>query len=202
MKHTVRKRYTPGKILLLAAFLAAAAFLGVLMLHKYQERQHVPVHPVPVGTMQISLFFASDDASGLVPEGRKIEDCRGDLSACIRSTIEELANGPLGDLSPTIPDKSTIRSVQVKGDMAVVDLGQDFQDGIPKGSSAEMTAVYSIVNTISYNFPVVKRVQLLIEGRYATAPGSHLDLSKPLEPNFRLDKAAGNPSPDRPAARR
>jgi len=192
MKHSIRKKHTPGKILLLVAFLAAATFLGTLMLHKYQERnQKAERHPqpAPVGTRQISLFFASNDTRGLVPEGRKIDDCKGDISACIRSTLEELATGPLGDLSPTIPEKSTVRSVQLQGDIAVIDLGQEFLDDLPKGSSAEMTAVFSIVNTVSYNFPTVKRVKLLIEGQSAASPGGHLDLSKPLEPDYRLDES-------------
>jgi len=173
--------------LLLTAFVAVALVLGALMLFKYSERHEKPTaqqQPHPAGTIAVSLFFASSDTGEFVMETREIEACGSDIAPCIRKALEELANGPLGDLSPTIPPTSTVRSVQILNDTAIVDMGRGFVDGLPHGSSAEMTAAYSIVNTVSYNFPSVKRVKLLIEGNEATTLGGHLDLHKPLEPDY------------------
>jgi len=181
-------------VLLLAAFIVAAAILGTLMLKKYLERRQAvprPVHTQPAGKVSVSLFFASPDNGGLVRESREIEACNADLSRCVQATLEELANGPMGDLVPTIPANSTFRSATIQGDTVVVDLDKGLVNSLPKGSSAEMTAVYSMVNTITYNFPTVKRVKFLLEGHAITTLGGHLDLEKPLEPDFRMESPQG-----------
>lgn len=179
-----------GKALLLAAFVAVALVLGALMFIKYMERQGrptVPQLPHPAGTIAVSLFFASPETGEFVRETREIASCSSDIAPCIRKSLEELANGPLGDLSPTIPPAVTVRSVQILNDTAVVDMGKALVDGLPHGSSAEMTAAYSIVNTVCFNFPAVKRVKILVEGREIPTLGGHLGLQTPLEPNFRTD---------------
>jgi hypothetical protein len=194
MKMTKRKKNVGGKYLLIVAFLAAATILGTLMLHKYLTRVPSPPLPArqePAGTYSVSLFFASPDSGVLVRETREIGACSGDLSGCVRDVLDELANGPLGDLAPTIPVNSIFRSVHIQGDMALVNLGKEFIEGLPKGSSAELMAAYSIVNTISLNFPSIKRVKFQVEGADVTTFSGHLDLRKPLEPDFRLEQKQG-----------
>ncbi len=195
MKKPGRKRRINTRALLLLAFLAAAVIFGSMMLHKYLARHQAPpapVQPKPAGTVPVSLFFSSTDGTGLVRETREIEqDCNADISPCIRAILEELANGPLGDLAPTIPQNSSFRSIQIQGDTAVIDLGPTLVDGLPKGSSSEMAAIYSMVNTIAFNFPSIKRVQFLVEGQNVSTLDGHLDLGKPLEPDFHLEKTQG-----------
>jgi len=208
MKRTRQKKHFYARTILLIAFLAAAAMLGSLMLHKYQARHQTPqtpVQPKPAGSVPVTLFFSSADGSGFVREAREIEgSCSTDISPCIRAILEELANGPLGDLAPTLPQNSSFRSIQIQGGTAVIDLGAAVIEELPKGSSAEMSAVYSMVNTITFNFPAIKRVQFLVEGQNVSTLDGHLDLSKPLEPNFQLEtteeNSSLNGSPDSRAA--
>lgn len=192
MKRTKPKKHFYARTVLLIAFLAAAVMLGSMMLHKYLARHQThqgPVLPKPAGTVPVTLFFSSADGTGLVREAREIEgSCNTDISPCIRAILEELANGPLGDLAPTIPQNSSFRSIQIQGDTAVIDLGSDLVEGLPKGSSAEMTAVYSMVDTITFNFPTIKKVQFLVEGQNVSTLDGHLYLGKPLEPDFQLEK--------------
>lgn len=173
-----------------------------MMLKKYLAREQLPQVPVesrPVGTVPVTLFFAAQDGSGFVRETREIEEaCNADSSPCIRAILEELRNGPLGDLEPTIPQNSSFRSVQILGDTAVIDLGKDLVEGLPKGSSAEMAAVYSMVNTIAFNFPAIKKVRFQVEGVTVATLGGHLDLSKPLEPNYELEKRGDDIGVDAP----
>jgi hypothetical protein len=194
MKMVKRKKTVGGKFLLIVAFLAAATILGTLMLHKYLARHSSPPIPVPqapVGTVSVSLFFASPDSAGLVREAREIGACGGDLSLCVRDVLDELTSGPLGDLAPTIPANSIFRSVQIQGDTALINLGKEFMEALPKGSSAELMAVYSMVNTISLNFPSIKRVKFQVEGLDVTTFSGHLDLRKPLEPDYKLEQKQG-----------
>ncbi|HOP40117.1 MAG TPA: GerMN domain-containing protein [Geobacteraceae bacterium] len=195
MKRLGYKRPLNARALLLVAFFAVAAIFGSMMLHKYlasKQATQGPVQPQPAGTVPVTLFFAAPDGSGLIRETREIEGaCNADSSPCIRAILEELANGPLGDLAPTIPQNSSFRSVHILGDTAVIDLGSNLVEGLPRGSSSEMTAVYSMVNTITFNFPAIKKVRFQVEGGTVATLDGHLDLSKPLEPNFELEKPQG-----------
>ena len=194
MKGTRKSRRISGKNLLMAAFLVAALILGSLMLKKYLA-SHSP-SPIPSSrtveeTASVSLFFASPDTGALVRETRNIRACGGELSVCVREILEELANGPIGDLAPTLPSNSIFRSVTINGDTAVINVGKEFIEGLPQGSSAEITAAYSIVNTVSLNFPAIKRVKFQVEGLDATTFRGHLDLRQPLEPDFKLEEMRG-----------
>lgn len=200
MKRTRPKKHFYARTVLLIAFLAAAVMLGSMMLHKYLARHQTPQGPVlpkPAGTVPVTLFFSATDGSGFIREAREIEgSCSTDISPCIRAILEELANGPLGDLAATIPQNSTFRSIQIQGDTAVIDLDTTLVEGLPNGSSAEMTAAYSMVNTVTFNFPAIKKVQFLVEGRNVATLAGHLQLDKPLEPDFQMEKDQDNSSID------
>jgi len=102
--------------------------------------------------------------------------------------VDELINGPLGDLAPTLPENLTVRSVQVTGDLAVIDLGEEMMTGLPGGSSAEMAAVYSIVDSVAINFPHIKQLKILVDGQAIDTLKGHLDLRGPLKPDFTMEK--------------
>lgn len=178
------------KWIIFIAFLIAATVLGALMLQKYYARKHTTVAPAPpavVGTVRVSLFFASPDGNGLMREGSEIDACGNDLAGCIQDTVEKLVDGPLGDLAPTLPASTILNDVQVKDDTAFLDFGKELADGLPGGSSAEMTAVYSIVDTISFNFPRIRKVKFLLDGQEVETLKGHLDLRTPLAPDFSLE---------------
>jgi spore germination protein GerM len=174
---------------LVIAFIVFAAILGALLLSRYGEREIKPASPgeQQAGTFPVTLFFAAADDSGLVREGREIDVCDNPAD-CVTEVIGELANGPLGELSPTLPAATLVRSVRVDGDLAVVDLGNELVEGLPEGSHAEMLAVYSMVDTIAVNFPRIRRVAFLVDGEPAQTLKGHLDLREPLVPDFTLEK--------------
>lgn len=176
--------------IVLAAFLILAIILGVLIFGKYQASRDLPVtrpEPKPAGTVQVALFFATADAEGLAREGRQVTACEA-LPDCVRSLVDEVANGPVGDLHPTLPPNAVVRDVRVEGETAVVDFGSDLVAGLPGGSSSEMAAVYSVVNTICLNYPQIKGVKFLIDGAEAETLTGHLDLRLPIPPDFSLEK--------------
>jgi len=187
-----------GMTILVFAFVISAAVFGALMLQRYEQRRNPP--PIPLqtqesGTVLVTLFFAAADGTGLVREGREVDAC-SEPAACIGDVIAELASGSLGDLAPTLPAATAVRGVEVTGDLAVVDLGQEFVDGLPAGSFAEMTAIYSIVDTVAVNFPLIRRVGFRVEGQPVGAVG-HLDLGQPLAPDFSLEQKTSVSPPAR-----
>ena len=174
--------------LLLLAFVISAVIIGLLIYRKYElsRLKIAPPQPQESGMMLVTLFFASPDGAGLVREAREIDAC-SDPTACAEEIIEELINGPVGEMSPTLPSAATFRSVLVNGETATVDFGKEFAEGLPAGSNAEITAIYSVIDSLAFNFPGIKKVQFLLAGEHVTTLGQ-LDLSAPLPPDFSLEK--------------
>jgi hypothetical protein len=54
------------------------------------------------------------------------------------------------------------------------------------GTSAEMSTIYSIVNSLSYNVKPIKKVFLLIDGGEKKTLGGHIDLTSPFEPIYTI----------------
>ncbi len=183
-----RKRRGTG--ILIVAFIVLAVILGFLVLRKYESRRVQPTVPPQeqqAGTAPVVLFFATPDGDGLAREGREVEACQG-AEECVTSVVEELINGPVGDLEPVLPPAATVLGVQIAGDTARIDLGKETVETLPAGSNAEMLAAYAIVNTVAANVPQIKQVQLLIDGREAETLKGHVDLRKPLSPDLTLER--------------
>jgi hypothetical protein len=177
------------KVLFIGFFIFAVV-LGALLLKKYETSHRqppLPAQPHQQGVHLVTLFFASPDGAGLVREGREIDSCE-DPAECVEAVVGELINGPLGNLSPTLPAATSIHSVRINGDVALLDLGDEVARGLPGGSNSEMTAVYSIVNTVAVNFPRIKLVKLTLNGMDVETLGGHLDLRRPLAPDFALER--------------
>ncbi|HEX8960779.1 MAG TPA: GerMN domain-containing protein [Geobacteraceae bacterium] len=179
--------------LLFVAFVICAAVLGTRIMRKYEMSRMKPAPPPQeqeAGALLVTLFFASPDGAGLVREAREIDACT-DPAECAEEVMDELVNGPVGDMSPTLPPTATVHSVRLEGDTALVDFGKEFTEGLPTGSNAEMMAAYSVIDSLTFNFPRIKRVRFLVEGANIDSLG-HLDLRAPLAPDFTLEKKQSN----------
>ena len=174
-------------ISLLVPFMVFVLFFSSMIWQKYRESQDVPVTPSQQqteGQRSITLFFAQE-GTRLAREARQAEPCEND-DICLKSVIEDLINGPVGALDKTIPDGTTVNSASINGNLAVIDFNQAFADAMLSGSLAEMVAVYSVVNSVAANFPLVEMVHLTVDGNQRTIL-RHLDLSEPLLPDFTLE---------------
>lgn len=141
----------------------------------------------PQPSKSVTLFFLSEEDNLLHPETREI---RADESAVreAKTTVEELIKGSQqGYLSP-FPPETKLRQLFISKDgIAYVDFSKEFMDKHPSGSSAELATVYSIVNTLAYNFKPIKKVFILIEGGEKETLGGHINLSQPFLPLYSLD---------------
>jgi hypothetical protein len=180
--------------LLIFAFVIFAAVIGTLIYRKYELSRIAPTkaQPQQSGTLIVALFFASPDGAGLMREAREIDAC-DDTTACAEAVVEELVNGPVGDMAPTLPPTATVQAVRVEGDTATVDFGKDLTEGLPAGSNAQIMAVYSVVDSLAINFPSIRKVKFLLGGESIKTLGE-LDLSAPLAPDFSLEKKAQSPA--------
>jgi hypothetical protein len=186
MQSGQRKRIN---ISLLIPFLVIALVFGVMIWQKYRASREVPLVPQarqPASMRTAVLFFVAD-GSRLAREARELEPC-SDTGVCVKEVLDALFSGPLGDYDEAIPESTALIGVRIDGNTAVVDLNRSFVDDLPAGSSAEMMAVYSIVDTVCANDPGIEQVKLTVEGNGSTRL-RHLDLADPLEPDYSLEKA-------------
>ena len=186
----MKKNISNAKGILLFAFLLFAVVVGALVFRKYQtatRKVEPPPQAAPAGTLTVTLFFAAADGEGLVREGREVES-EESVEEGVESVVDELIRGPLGSLAPTLPPNARVLGVRLKGELAEIDFGPELLAGIPPGSSAEMVALYSIVDTVTVNFPRIKAVRFLVAGVAPETLEGHLDLRTPLAPDFTMEK--------------
>lgn len=179
---------------LLIPFLVIALVFGLTIWKKYRDSRELPAAPQsqqPVGKRTVVLFFVAD-GNRLAREARELEACSDDGS-CLKVVLEELVNGPVGEFDESLPDGTVINSVRIDADLASIDLNKAFAEALPSGSSAEMLAVYSIVDTVAANLPHIARVKLTIDGD-GKALLRHLDLSDPLVPDYTLELPPAPPA--------
>ncbi len=191
-----RKKIT---ISILVPFLAFILFFTIMIWQKYRSSHEIPVTPPPSSTegkRTVTLFFAADGPR-LAREAREIDPCDND-NACMKSVLDELLNGPVGEFEETIPEGTSVTAVHSEGNLATIEFNSMFSDAMLSGTSAEMLAVYAVVNTIAVNFPQILQVKIDVAGNKAIIL-RHLDISEPLVPDYSLEQSA-SPAPEKPHA--
>jgi len=142
---------------------------------------------IPEGNQrEVILFFRSPGGDELRGEKRKIFLAET-VTDQARLAVKELIDGPRSDLLPTLPPAAEVREVYLVADgTAYIDFSQAFVDGHVGGSSGEIDTVFSLVNTLAFNFPEIKRVKILVEGEERATLQQHLDLSRAFLPDMSL----------------
>jgi spore germination protein GerM len=182
----VKKKRTSFSIII--PFIIIAVVFALLVWKKYRASIPQPQAPQvqqPAVAQSAILFFV-DESSRLGREAREIEPCT-DTSECLEDILEELFSGPVGDLNDALPEGALLNSVLIEGDKVTVDVNSNFVSEMPTGSSAEMMAVYSVVNTVCINFPQIKMVKLNVDGDSKVVL-KHLDLTDPIPADFSLEQ--------------
>ncbi len=134
----------------------------------------------------IFLYFSDSEGEYLIGEKREIFKS-DEVEEEAEETVNELIKGPKGKLIRTLPPQTKLLSVELgEGGVAKVNFNKAFSKDHPGGSSAEMMTLYSVVNSLILNFPHIKRVQILIEGKTAETIAGHLSLKKPVSSNRNL----------------
>jgi len=131
----------------------------------------------------VTLFFSEEEGEYLVGEKREIPK-RDRVEEEARETIAELIRGPQGAFIPTVPSRAKLLTLQIDAQgLAKVNFDQTLSREHPGGSSAEMLTLYSIVNSLTLNFPQIKRVQILIDGKAVESIAGHISLKHPVSFN-------------------
>jgi spore germination protein GerM len=143
-----------------------------------------PASIEPPAVLRITLFFLAEGDELLHGEEREIV-AGPSTAAEAERIIAELIRGSDGDLISPLPPETEVRQVFVTDEgVAYVDFSRDISEKGSFGSSAELSAVFAVVNSLAYNLKAVKKVAILIEGGERDTLGGHVDLTKPFSPDY------------------
>jgi sporulation and spore germination protein len=128
---------------------------------------------------EVSLFFQEADSEYLGAERRKIF-LTSSIADLAKQIVGELINGPQDTgLLPTLPPQTRLRGLYLdRGGTAYVDLSSEVSDLHPGGTGEEIATIYSLVDSLTYNLPEIKRVRILIGGEERETLKNHLDLRR------------------------
>jgi hypothetical protein len=137
-------------------------------------------------TINVKLFFEDPRGGGLVLEERSVA-YHASLARQLQVVAEELVRGSqTGNISPLAGEARVLEVFVTARGIAYVDLSKEISQGQHSASKAELLAVYSLVNSITLNFPAIQRVQILIDGASVVTLAGHINLARPLLPDMSL----------------
>lgn len=135
----------------------------------------------------VQLYYESASML-LAAESRNVQVPQSSAGA-IPVVVRELLKGATNPaFARAMPADTVVRGAYLLPDgTAFVDLGgPTVSQGWSAGSHEELMAVYSIVQTVTVNFPEVKRVRVLVNGSQAETLAGHIALDRPLTPMAEL----------------
>ncbi len=185
----VQKRYLIASLLVLAA---VAVVITVVLIFKGRQPQkkeaEVEVQKVEEGQekelMRVKLYFLDSEENVLVEEQKEIEKGKNERDS-IRNLLSALFEGPSSpQLLSAVPEGTQLRQVYIIDHVCVVDLTGPIASAGSDGSSAELMAIYSIVNSITTNFPDVRSVKIILDGMERETLFGHVSLKDPFFPDM------------------
>jgi spore germination protein GerM len=136
-------------------------------------------------SMRITVYHATKDGMNLVPEIHVVD--KNDNPA--RMAISLLAAEPIDkSLMRVMPPGTKLLNLKIQDGVAYANFSPNLRR-FGGGSTNEILLVAEIVNTLT-EFPEIKAVQILIEGKKVETLGGHLDISEPLSRSEKIIKRA------------
>jgi spore germination protein GerM len=147
---------------------------------KPTQQTQAPVQPARPTARKARLFFTSVDSNGKISLKSVIRTIPASDSP-LHDTLDSLLKGPTGQelnlgMLSMIPTEAKLRGVVVKDDTAYLDFTESFRFN-PSGMDAMSAQLQQVVYAAT-EFPSVKKVQILIEGktvRYLGPEGIRID---------------------------
>jgi len=136
-----------------------------------------------VSVRSVNLFFETPQLL-LGPEQRNLSLPENEAGA-LTPVVRELIRGSVNAAVPrSFPPDSIVRATYLMANgTAVVDLGgATLVNGWSAGSHEELIATFSIVQTLTANFPSIKRVRILVNGQAAETLAGHVAIDRSLSP--------------------
>lgn len=164
-----------GKFLIMVMMLVALLIGGCTAEENKVETTKPPVQEVQ--TEQTFTVYRTAEPD-LVAEKYTVKDGgKAVYENALKALVEKK---PLDDkLTNEFPQDTKVLGVVIKDGVASANFSKELLK-VSGGSLHEMLIVGSIVNTLT-EFPEIKKVQILVEGKKIETLNGHMDLTDPLE---------------------
>ena len=134
--------------------------------------------------LTIKVYYPDEQGMKLIADKRTVTlDGQEKYTAAMESLLEGTKEKGQTNI---IPKQTKLRSVKVENGTATVDFTGDLRKDFVGGSTGEtlfrslrLMLVGSVVDTLT-EFPEVKKVQILIDGKKVESLSGHMDLSQPM----------------------
>lgn len=159
--------------------LRALALLALLAIAVYVGYRFATGTNKPAVGGTVTVYYCKLDGTTLVPWTVTLGPARDLKSVAFYATAQALAGPSSGTDAIRFPSGTVVRSVDVSGKTATVDLSGAVASG-GGGSFAESGEFKALVWTLTA-LPGIESVQIRVDGRtLPTLPGGHLELDEPL----------------------
>lgn len=158
--------------------------------------QHTPTETAPSERrINVLLFFNESNSTMLTTEDRYVP-FKETLRDQAFEVMKEMVKGPARNFASTLPEGTQVRDLFITADgTAYVDFSPELASNHVGGSLAEINTVYAIVNTLTLNFPQIKKVQILVDDHAVDTLTGHLDLSHPLRQDLSMVRSKEDEPP-------
>lgn len=136
-----------------------------------------------IGKEFITIYYYNPDTDTLVPEQREVSRITDLLNRC-RKIISELEQPSTKGFVSPIPIGVKINSAKLQSGILYLDLNNELIEKTPEGSSTEITAIYSIVNSLAKNIEGINAVEITIKGKLLQTLKTHIEIDQPIVPDY------------------
>ncbi|MCY3759074.1 MAG: GerMN domain-containing protein [Acidobacteria bacterium] len=186
------RRFTLG-MMVLVLLLAGGAVYFVNLQRQVQRLADLPPEARAPSLMEepafeattprkrVVLFFASSEVDGRLEVEERHIYASEEVALEAKQILVALIKGPRSHHVAALPSETRLREVYwADGGLMVVDITGEASVRHPGGITGEVSSIYSVVNSLTYNLPAVSEVRLLIDGAGAGTVAGHVDLRRPL----------------------
>lgn len=176
-----------GRLILVATLVICLALGLVFWLFESVDQQAVVVNAPIVEPASkprdVILYFVGADGDSLTVENRSLAGCDEDI-ACMHQIVKTIIAGPGDGNLPVFSPDIRLLNLDVEEDLAKVDFSKNILQKPSSGSLTELLSIYALIDSLVVNFPYVRRVQVLVDGRQVPTLHGHVDLRHPLSADF------------------
>jgi germination protein M len=145
-----------------------------------------PAQPLYAPTdppMSAKIFFPASNGSALLTAEDDMIFKSAELVNRAKQILQKLQDGPHSDgMFPSLPKDTKVQDIFISEQgVAFIDFSNAISANHPGGLVNELTTVYSIVNSLTYNIDEIKQVKILVGGVEKETLAGHCLLLLPME---------------------
>lgn len=141
----------------------------------------LPIQDTETKKIQLVLYFPNNQGTKLVAVKREAEVAKKNAVGKYEAAVNALIDGTTaGGQTAIIPRRARLLGVKLDNGNCQVNFSGEIVKNFVGGSTGEEMLVGSVVNTLT-EFPEIKTVQILVDGKPIESLSGHMDLSQPME---------------------